>query len=208
MNPRCLKVIENVKCRNVKKDGRHGHHGRQGHHGHQDHNGWVVLKNKLLLKEEHWKGRRNLRGRCKRQFDHSLFLDAVFTTIPHKHPETWCKKRTKCDLLSFFQIQKQAKILVYQWLWKLRPVVNIQLPSPEKALTSRVTSSNLPASADILFEAQAHPLIHSKYCWLICTSTCQGKGGATKSDEFSEKFQRGEGGSFSIQKLILQILDL
>ena len=34
-----------------------------------------------------------------------------------------------------------------------------------------------------------------------------GKGGATKSDEFSEKFQRG-GGSFSIQKFILQILDL
>ena len=35
-----------------------------------------------------------------------------------------------------------------------------------------------------------------------------GKGGATKSDEFSEKCQRGGGGSFSMQKLILQILDL
>ena len=34
---------------------------------------------------------------------------------------------------------------------------------------------------------------------------CLGKGGATKSDEFSEKFERG-GGSFSIQKSILQIL--
>ena len=33
-----------------------------------------------------------------------------------------------------------------------------------------------------------------------------GKGGATKSDEFSEKLQGG--GSFSIQKFILQILDL
>ena len=32
-----------------------------------------------------------------------------------------------------------------------------------------------------------------------------GKGGATKSDEFSEKFQR-VGGSFSIQKFILQTL--
>ena len=31
-----------------------------------------------------------------------------------------------------------------------------------------------------------------------------GKGGATKSDEFSEKVQGG-GGSFSIQKFILQI---
>ena len=30
--------------------------------------------------------------------------------------------------------------------------------------------------------------------------------GYTKSDEFSEKFQRGEGG-FSIQKFMLQILD-
>ena len=34
-----------------------------------------------------------------------------------------------------------------------------------------------------------------------------GTGHATKSDEFSEKFQRGAG-SFSIQKIILQILDL
>ena len=33
-----------------------------------------------------------------------------------------------------------------------------------------------------------------------------GKDGATNSDEFSEKFQRGWGGSFSIQKFILQIL--
>ena len=32
-----------------------------------------------------------------------------------------------------------------------------------------------------------------------------GKGGATKSDEFSEKCQRGVG-SFSIQKFMLQIL--
>ena len=29
----------------------------------------------------------------------------------------------------------------------------------------------------------------------------------TKTDEFSEKFQRGGGGSFSIQKFMLQILD-
>ena len=29
---------------------------------------------------------------------------------------------------------------------------------------------------------------------------------ATKSDEFLEKCQRGEGGAFSIQKFILQIL--
>ena len=36
---------------------------------------------------------------------------------------------------------------------------------------------------------------------------CLGKGHATKSDEFSEKFQGG-GGSFSIQRFILQILDL
>ena len=34
-----------------------------------------------------------------------------------------------------------------------------------------------------------------------------GKGPATKSDEFLEKFQKG-GGSFSIQKFILQNLDL
>ena len=31
------------------------------------------------------------------------------------------------------------------------------------------------------------------------------KGGYTKSDEFSERFQRG-GGAFSIQKFMLQIL--
>ena len=38
-----------------------------------------------------------------------------------------------------------------------------------------------------------------------------GTGRATKTDEFSENFQRGRrkgGGSFSIQKFILQILDL
>ena len=35
-----------------------------------------------------------------------------------------------------------------------------------------------------------------------------GKGGATKSDEFLEKFQRWGGGSFSIQEFISQILDL
>ena len=34
-----------------------------------------------------------------------------------------------------------------------------------------------------------------------------GKDGVSKTDEFSEKFQKG-GGSFSIQKFILQILDL
>ena len=33
-----------------------------------------------------------------------------------------------------------------------------------------------------------------------------GTGRATKSDEFSEKFQRGEGVSLSIQKFIIQIL--
>ena len=36
----------------------------------------------------------------------------------------------------------------------------------------------------------------------------KGKGPATKSKEFSEKCQRGGGGAFSIQKFILQILDL
>ena len=36
-----------------------------------------------------------------------------------------------------------------------------------------------------------------------------GTGGVSKTDEFSEKFQRGGGGgSFSIQKFMLQILDL
>ena len=34
-----------------------------------------------------------------------------------------------------------------------------------------------------------------------------GKDSGTKSDEFSEKFQR-KGGSFSIQNFMLQILDL
>ena len=34
-----------------------------------------------------------------------------------------------------------------------------------------------------------------------------GTGGGTKTSEFSEKFQRG-GGSFSIPKIILHILDL
>ena len=34
-----------------------------------------------------------------------------------------------------------------------------------------------------------------------------GTDGNTKTDEFSEKFQRGGGGSFSIQKFMLQILD-
>ena len=27
--------------------------------------------------------------RCERQFDHSLFLDSVFSTVPHKHPGMW-----------------------------------------------------------------------------------------------------------------------
>ena len=41
-----------------------------------------------------------------------------------------------------------------------------------------------------------------KHVWL-----CLGKDPATKSDEFVEKCQRGEGGaSFSIQKFMLQIL--
>ena len=35
-----------------------------------------------------------------------------------------------------------------------------------------------------------------------------GTGDGTKMDEFSEHFQRGGGGSFSIQKFLLQILDL
>ena len=35
-----------------------------------------------------------------------------------------------------------------------------------------------------------------------------GTDDATKAEEFSEKFQKGEGGSFSIQKIMLQILDL
>ena len=35
-----------------------------------------------------------------------------------------------------------------------------------------------------------------------------GTDGAIKTDEFSEKFQRGGGGSFPIQKFILQNLDL
>ena len=34
-----------------------------------------------------------------------------------------------------------------------------------------------------------------------------GKDGVSKTDEFSEKFQKG-GGSFPIQKFMLQILDL
>ena len=33
-----------------------------------------------------------------------------------------------------------------------------------------------------------------------------GKGGATQSDEFLEKFQRGEGGGVIFQKFIMQIL--
>ena len=40
----------------------------------------------------------------------------------------------------------------------------------------------------------------------IC-KTRLGTGHATKTDEFSEKVQRG-GGIFSIQKIILQVLDL
>ena len=34
-----------------------------------------------------------------------------------------------------------------------------------------------------------------------------GTGAHTKTDEFSEKFQKGGGGPFSIQKFMLQILD-
>ena len=48
---------------------------------------------------------------------------------------------------------------------------------------------------------------------LICNSYAsessiysQGEDGCTKSDEFSETFQKGMGGLFSIQKFILQIL--
>ena len=40
------------------------------------------------------------------------------------------------------------------------------------------------------------------------TAIASGKGCATKSDECSEKFQRGGVGSFSILIFILQILDL
>ena len=36
----------------------------------------------------------------------------------------------------------------------------------------------------------------------------KGKDGVSKTDEFSEKFQKGGGGSFPIQKFMLQILDL
>ena len=45
--------------------------------------------------------------------------------------------------------------------------------------------------------------------FLISTQSCPrlGKDGVSKTDEFLEKFQKG-GGSFPIQKFILQILDL
>ena len=75
----------------------------------------VVLKNKWLLKEqnkkeEHWKRRRNLGGRCKRQFDHSLFLDAVFTTIPHKHSEDMMQKKKKMWLVVILPDLEKSKI--------------------------------------------------------------------------------------------------
>ena len=35
-----------------------------------------------------------------------------------------------------------------------------------------------------------------------------GMDGPTKTDEFLEKFQKGGGGSFPIQKFMLQILDI
>ena len=44
---------------------------------------------------------------------------------------------------------------------------------------------------------------------ILCEDRSLGKDGISKSDEFLEKFQKGgEGGSFPIQKFILQILDL
>ena len=56
------------------------------------------------------------------------------------------------------------------------------------------------------------PLVHRKHFYIICifTSTLDllGMGHYTKTDEFSESFQNGEGGrSFSFQKLIMQILN-
>ena len=51
--------------------------------------------------------------------------------------------------------------------------------------------------------------IHLPYCFKdIVHVRFLGTDGGTKSDEFSEKFQRRGGGSFSIQKFMLQILDL
>ena len=41
-------------------------------------------------------------------------------------------------------------------------------------------------------------------CHFVCSEPL-GKDGCAKSDEFSEKFQRGKG-SFSIQKFVLHIL--
>ena len=48
-------------------------------------------------------------------------------------------------------------------------------------------------------------LICNSYAWEPSIYS-QGEDGCTKSDEFSETFQKGVGGLFSIQKFILQIL--
>ena len=63
-----------------------------------------------------------------------------------------------------------------------------------------------------------HRIIEKNYesrfiqnCFLQTTltrGTSLGTDDATKTDEFSENFQRGGGGGISIKKFMLQILDL
>ena len=184
MNPRCLKFIKNMDRRGNAHhghgqdghNGRHGHHGRQGHHGHQDHNGWVVLKNKLLLKEEHWKRRRNLGGRCKRQFDHSLFLDTVFTTIPHKHSEDMMQKKKKMWLVVILPDSETSKDTCLSMIVKVETCG--QRTASKSWGSTDFQGSELEPASKCRYSiwgssSSTHPLIHSKYCWLICTSTCQ-----------------------------------
>ena len=111
-----------------------------------------------------------------------------------------------------------SKVRLKFCLWSMQPIVNIVKPpslivglSPRKEIAKVATFLLFPylfgsflLSSSMLCSPITTDIVSGVTAW----KTSLGKGPATKTDEFSEKCQRAGGGSFWIQKFILQNLDL
>ena len=111
-----------------------------------------------------------------------------------------------------------SKVRLKFCLWSMQPIVNIVKPpslivglSPRKDIAKVATFLFFPyliGSFLLSSSMLCSPITTDIVSGVTICKTSLGKGPATKTDEFSEKCQRAGGGSFWIQKFILQNLDL